>query len=277
MEKLIITVAPTGAWPTKEITPYVPVEPQEIAEEVYRCWQAGAAMAHIHVRNDDQSPTMNLEKFRETVALIRSRKDCDIILNLTTSGNVGLDDEERMQPFMELKPEMASYDAGTMNWMHTTVFENRPAFLEKLALRMKEYGVKPELEIFDTGMVYNTLYYLKKGALQGPQHYQFVLGAPGGAAGTIENLLHMCTLIPVNSTWSAFGIGASHMPIMFATIAKGGHVRVGMEDNVYLSKGVLAKSNVEFVERTVRIAKEFGRDIATPDEARKIMGLHASL
>jgi uncharacterized protein (DUF849 family) len=273
VDKLIITVAPTGAWPTKEITPYVPIEPEEIAAEVYQCWQAGAAMAHIHVRDDQQKASMDLAKFKKTVELIRSRKDCDIILNLTTSGNVGLQDEERMKPFMELKPEMASYDAGTMNWMHTTVFENRPDFLEKLALRMKEYGVKPELEIFDTGMIYNTLYYLKKGALEGPQHYQFVLGAAGGAAGTVENLLHMLSLIPAGSTWSAFGIGASHMPIMFAAIAKGGHIRVGMEDNVYMSKGVLAKSNVEFVARVQRIAKEFGREVATPDEARKILGL----
>ena len=273
MEKLIITVAPTGAWPTKEITPYVPIEPEEIAEEVYQCWKAGAAMAHIHVRDNEQKASMDLNKFRKTVELIRSRKDCNIILNLTTSGNVGLEDEERMKPFMELKPEMASYDAGTMNWMHTTVFENRPEFLEKLALRMNEYNVKPELEIFDTGMISNTLYYLKKEILKGPLHYQFVLGAAGGATGTIENLLHMLSLIPKGSTWSAFGIGASHMPIQFAAIAKGGHIRVGMEDNVYLSKGVLAKSNREFVERTVRIAQEFGREVATPDEARQILGL----
>lgn len=273
MDKLIITVATTGAWPTKEITPYVPIEPEEIAEEVYKCWKAGAAIAHIHVREDDQKASMNLDKFKKTVELIRSHEDCDIILNLTTSGNVGLTDEERMKPFMELKPEMASYDAGTMNWMHTTIFENRPEFLEKLALRMQEYDIKPELEIFDLGMIYNSLYYMKKEVLDTPAHFQFCLGAPGGAAGTVENLMHMLSLIPEGSTWSAFGIGASHMPIMFTAIAKGGHIRVGMEDNIYLSKGVLAESNVQFVERVQRIAKDFGRPIATPAEAREILGL----
>ena len=275
MEKLIITVATTGAWPTKEITPYVPIEPEEIAKEVYACWNAGAAIAHIHVREDDQSASMNLTKFKKTVELIRAYEDCDVILNLTTSGNVGLADEERMNPFIELRPEMASYDAGTMNWMHSTVFENRPEFLENLALKMQECNVKPELEIFDSGMIYNSLHYMKKGALKSPAHFQFCMGAPGGTAGTIDNLYHLLSLIPADSTWSSFGIGASCMPIMFATIAKGGHVRVGMEDNVYLSKGVLAQSNVEFVERAKRVATEFGRPIATPTEARKILGLRA--
>ena len=273
MENLIITVAPTGAWPTKDITPYVPIEPEEIAKEVYACWKAGAAIAHIHVRDDNQKASMNLAKFKKTVELIRGYEDCDIILNLTTSGNVGLADEERMKPFIELKPEMASYDAGTMNWMHTTVFENRPEFLEKLAMMMQKCGVKPELEIFDSGMIYNGLYYMKKGVIDKPAHFQFCMGAPGGAAGTVENLLHLLSLIPEGSTWSAFGIGASCMPIMFMSIAKGGHVRVGMEDNVYMSKGVLAESNVQFVERAKRVATEFGRPLATPAEARKILGL----
>lgn len=273
MDNLIITVATTGAWPTKEITPYVPIEPEEIAEEVYNCWKAGAAVAHIHVREDDQSASMNFEKFKKTVELIRSKKDCDIILNLTTSGNVGLTDDERMKPFLELKPEMASFDAGTMNWMHTTVFENRPEFLEKLAANMQANNVKPELEIFDSGMLYNSLYYMKKGLINAPAHFQFCMGAPGGAAGTVENLLHLISLLPEGSTWSAFGIGACHMPIMFTAMAKGGHIRIGMEDNVYMHKGVLAESNVQFVERVKRLAADFGRPVATPSEARKILGL----
>jgi len=272
MEKLIITVATTGAWPTKKETPYVPLQPEEIAEEVYKSWQAGAAIAHIHVRDDDGKPSMSLEKFRETVRLIRER--CDIVLNLTTSGGLGLSDEDRMQHFIELRPEMASYDAGTMNWAHSSIFENSPAFLEKLGLTMQKYDVKPELEIFDAGMVYNTLYYLEKGVLQAPLHYQFVLGAPGGMAATVENLVFLKNLIPPNSTWSAFGIGRGHLPIMYAAIALGATgVRVGMEDNVYYAKGVLAKSNAEFVERAKRLAHEFGREIATPAEAREMLKL----
>jgi len=273
MEKLIITVAPTGAWPTKKDTPYVPITPQEIAEEVYNCWKAGASIAHIHVRDEDESPSMNFGKFRDTVTSIRERKDCDIILNLTTSGGIGLADEERMKPFVELRPEMASFDAGTMNWQHRTVFENRPDFLEKLAQTQKENKVKPELEIFDAGMLYNTLYLVEKGFLEPPLHYQFCLGIPGGTAATVENFMHMKSILPEGATFSAFAIGRMHLTILFMTVITGGHARVGMEDNVLLSKGVLATSNVEFVERVKRIAKEFQREIATPAEAREILGL----
>ena len=272
MEKLVITVATTGAWPGKKDTPYVPLQPREIADEVYRCWKAGAAIAHIHVRDDEGLASMSFEKFKDTVGLIRER--CDIILNLTTSGGLGVSDEDRMRPFMELKPEMASFDAGSMNWAHSAVFLNTPSFLEKLGKTMQEYGVKPELEIFDAGMVYNTLYYLEKGVLKEPLHFQFVLGAPGGIAATVENLVFLKGLIPQNATWSAFGIGKMHLPILLTSLALGATgVRVGMEDNIFYSKSVLAKSNVEFVERVKRLASEIGREIATPDEARNILGL----
>ncbi|MFZ5754777.1 MAG: 3-keto-5-aminohexanoate cleavage protein, partial [Bacillota bacterium] len=244
----------------------------EIADEVYRCWEAGAAIAHIHVRDDEGLASMSFEKFKETVGLIRER--CDIILNLTTSGGLGVSDEDRMRPFIELKPEMASFDAGSMNWAHSAVFLNSPSFLEKLGKTMQEYGVKPELEIFDAGMVYNTLYYLEKGVLKESLHFQFVLGAPGGIAATVENLVFLKSLIPQNATWSAFGIGKMHLPILLTSLALGATgVRVGMEDNIFYSKGVLAKSNVEFVERVKRLASEIGREIATPDEARNILGL----
>lgn len=269
--KVILTVATTGAWPTKENTPYVPLQPEEIAQEVYDCWKAGASVAHIHVRNDEDKASMSFEKFEKTVRLIRER--CDIVLNLTTSGGIGFTDEERMKPFIELKPEMASYDCGSMNWMHSTVFENSPKFLEKLGVTMHENNVKPEIEIFDVGMMYNALYYLKKGIIKAPLHFQFVLGAAGGMAATVENLVFLKNLIPENSTWSALGIGKGHLPILYTTLALGGNVRVGMEDNIFYSKGVLAKSNVDFVERTKRIVAEIGKEIATPDETRDILGL----
>lgn len=269
--KVIITVAPTGAWPTKKDTPYIPLQPEEIADEVYECWKAGAAVAHIHVRDDEGKPTMAFEKFEETVRLIRER--CDIVLNLTTSGGLGLTDEIRMKPFMELRPEMASYDCGTMNWLHTSIFENSPQFLEKLGLTMQEYDVKPEIEVFDAGMIYNALYYMKKGVLKAPLHFQFVLGAAGGMAATVENLVFLKNLIPEGSTWGALGIGKGHLPILYATLALGGHVRVGMEDNIYYGPGRLAKSNVEFVERAKRLIEEMGKEVATPDDARQILGL----
>lgn len=271
MEKLVLTVATTGAWTTRDHTPYVPFTPEEIADEVYKSYKEGASIAHIHVRDGKGNPTMNIDYFRETVDLIRNR--CDILINLTTSGDINATDEERMKPFIELKPELASYDCGTMNWGHRSIFENHPLFLEELGKQMKQHGVKPEVEIFDAGMFYNSRHYVKQNVLDEPVHYQFVLGAPGGMDATVENLVYLKSLLPENCTWSAFGIGKMHIPIQYATLALGGHTRVGMEDNIYYSKGVLAKSNAEFVKRTVRIAKELGRDIATPDEAKEILGI----
>lgn len=267
-------MAPTGAWPSKQDTPNIPLQPREIAEEVYACWKAGASMAHIHVRDDDDKSSMSFDKFKETVEFIRAT-DCDIVINLTTSGQLGLADEERMKHIIALKPEMASYDCGSMNWLHTTVFENSPRFLEKLGLVMQENNIKPEIEVFDAGMVYNALYYLKKGILRAPLHFQFVLGAAGGMDATVENLVFLKSLIPAGSTWGALGIGKGHLPVMFTALAMGGHVRIGMEDNIYYSKGVLAQSNMEFVERTRRIVTELNKEIATPDEARTILGLNA--
>ena len=270
--KVVLTVACTGAWPTRNETPYVPLQPKEIADEVYACWKAGASVAHIHVRGDDDKASMSYGKFEDVVKRIRAT-DCDIVLNLTTSGGIGLTDDVRMKPFQQLRPELASYDCGSMNWLNTTVFENRPDFLEKLAASMIECDVKPEIEVFDAGMVYNALYYQKKGLLKTPLHFQFCLGAAGGMAATVQNLVYLKGLIPEGSTWSAFGIGKEHLPILYAALALGGNIRVGMEDNIFYSKGVLAKSNVEFVERSKRIVAEIGKQIATPAEAREILGL----
>lgn len=270
--KVILTVATTGAWPTKNETPYVPLQPREIADEIYACWKAGASVAHIHVRDDEDKSSMNLDKFIETVNYIRET-DCDIVINLTTSGQLGLKDEERYQHLIALHPDIASYDCGSMNWQHTSVFENSPQFLEKLGLVMQEHNVKPEIEIFDGGMIANAKYYLKKGVLKAPLHFQFVLGAAGGMEATIENLVFLKNQLPEGSTWGALGIGKGHLPIMYAALGMGGHLRVGMEDNIIYSKGVLAKSNVEFVERTKRIVKEMNKEIATPAEAREILGI----
>lgn len=269
--KTIITVAPTGAWPTKEHNPNIPLTPKEIAQDVYECWQAGAAMAHLHMRDDDGRGTMSVDKFTETVELIRSK--CDIILNLTTSGDLNATDDTRMEHLIKLKPEMASFDAGSMNWMHNSLFINHPHFLEKLGQTMIDNGVKPEIEIFDAGMIYNAEYYMKKGVIKVPAHYQFVLGAAGGTAATVENLVYLKNLIPQGSTWSALGIGNGHLPIMLTAIAMGGHVRVGMEDNVMFAKNQPADCNAQFVQRTTRIIKEANKEVATVNEARKILGV----
>ena len=270
--KVILTVAHTGAWPTKENNPNVPLQPQEIADDVYACWKAGASVSHIHVRDDNDKSSMSFDKFKETVDIIRST-DCEMVLNLTTSGQLGLTDEERMVHIKELKPEIASYDCGSMNWLNSAVFENSPRFLEKLGATMKEYNIKPEIEIFDVGMLYNALYYLKQGVLEAPLHFQLCLGAAGGMPATVENLVYLHSLLPKDCTWGAFGIGKGHLPLLYTTIALGGHVRVGYEDNVLYQRGVLAESNVQFVERAKRLIEEFGKEVATPDEAREILAL----
>ncbi|MDR0621033.1 MAG: 3-keto-5-aminohexanoate cleavage protein [Deltaproteobacteria bacterium] len=270
-EKVIITVAPTGAWPSKVDNAALPLTPEEIAEDVFHCWQAGAAVAHLHMRDDQGRGTMSADKFRETVALIKAK--CDIVLNLTTSGDLEATEETRMAHLVELKPELASYDCGSMNWGHNSVFHNTPQFLDKLGRVMRENDIKPEVEIFDGGMVYNSLYYLKKGILEAPIHYQFVLGAPGGLGASVPNLVFLLGLIPEGSTWSALGVGKDHLPILYAALALGGHVRVGMEDNVFYAKEVPAQSNAQFVERAVRLVKEINKTPATPADARAILGL----
>ncbi|HHU68789.1 MAG TPA: 3-keto-5-aminohexanoate cleavage protein, partial [Thermoanaerobacterales bacterium] len=166
--KTIITVAPTGAWPTKKDNPNIPITPQEIADDVYECYKAGASIAHIHVRDDEGKGTMDKAKFEETVRLIKER--CDIVINCTTSGELGADNERRQEHLKTIRPEIASYDCGSMNWQHNAVFLNTPQFLEELGMTMQEYGIKPEIEIFDAGMIYNALYYVKKGILKEPLH-----------------------------------------------------------------------------------------------------------
>jgi uncharacterized protein (DUF849 family) len=181
-----------------------------------------------------------------------------------------------MAPFQTLKPEMASFDCGTMNWMHMGVFNNNPAFLEKMGHAMQEAGVKPEVEVFDPGMIYDAAFYLKTGVLKGPLHFQFCMGCAGGIPATIDDLVFMKSSLEravPGSTWSAFGVGKGAMEIMYAAIAAGGHIRVGMEDNVVYKKGELAESNMQLIARARRVIEEFGCEVATPAEARQILNL----
>lgn len=272
--KVIITAALTGAMTPKELNPNIPLTPEEIAKDAYECWKAGAAVVHLHMRDDEGLGTMDKEKFKKTVELIRAYEDCDVIINLTTSGDSRASDEERMAHLTYTKPyiEMASYDAGSFNWMPGGVFTNSPQFLNKLGILMSENEIKPEFEIFDTGMMGIVDYYKKKEVLKGKSHYQFVLGVLGGMEASVENLLILKNKLPKDATWSAFGIGKGHLPIMYATLALGGHIRVGLEDNVYYRKGELA-SNVSLVERAVRAVENFGKEVASPREAREILGL----
>jgi 3-keto-5-aminohexanoate cleavage enzyme len=269
MEKLIITCALVGAEVTREQQPTLPLTPQEIADAAYEAWQAGASIAHIHVRDAEGRPSQDRELYRQTIELIQEK--CDIIVQVSTGGAVGMTAEERLQP-VTLRPEMATLTMGTVNF-GDGVFMNTPQDIEAYAQAMQEHGVRPEFEIFEVGMITNALRLLKKGLVSAPMHFDFVLGVPGAIAGTPENLMHMIAQIPQGSTWTVAGVGRAQLPLNTMAILLGGHVRVGYEDNIYYEKGVLATSNAQFVERIVRIAKELGREVATPSEARKVLGL----
>ncbi|MEY8297008.1 MAG: 3-keto-5-aminohexanoate cleavage protein [Emergencia timonensis] len=275
--KRIITVATTGAWPQKEDNPNVPLQPEEIAEEIYQCWKIGAAVAHVHIRDKDGNDSMEVRIFKDVMDLLHeNHPDCDIIINLTAAGGITNSQENRMAPFKTLKPEMASFDCGTMNWMHSGVFNNNPAFLTKMGIAMQESGVKPEVEVFDAGMIYDAAHYLKKGVLKAPLHFQFCMGCAGGIGATMDELLFMKKIMDKTvpgSTWSAFGIGKGAMEVMFAAIAAGGNIRVGMEDNVMYSKGQLAESNMQLIARARRVIEEYGCEVATSDEARVLLSL----
>ncbi|GAD05438.1 3-keto-5-aminohexanoate cleavage protein [Porphyromonas crevioricanis] len=271
MEKLIITAAICGAEVTKEQNPAVPYTVEEIVREAKSAYDAGAAVVHVHVREDDGTPTQSRERFR--VCLDAIRKACpDVILIPSTGGAVGMTAEERLQP-TELFPEMATLDCGTCNF-GDEVFENTMPMMRAFGKRMIENNIKPEYECFEMGHLDTVVRMASKGEVPGaPMQFNFVLGVPGCTPATVENLVWLVNKIPAGSTWTATGIGRHAFTLAAPTIVMGGHVRVGFEDNLYISKGVLAKSNGELVEKVVRLAKELGREVATPAEARKILGL----
>lgn len=275
MKKLIITACLTGAGTTKEQSPYVPITPEEIAADVVAVAKAGAAIAHIHVRDENGKNTMETERFVHVVNKIREAIETagvDIVLNLTTSGSA-FPEDMRLAHLPILLPEMCSYDPGSLNWANSYVFLNTPKFLERLGYMCQELNIKPELEIFDGGMIGTVDYYVKKGILKPPLHYQFVLGVPGGMPGNVESLAYLLPKIRPGSTWSITGIGRSHMAMMLTGLAEEcDGLRVGLEDNVMLYKGVPA-TNVQLVERAIQLAKIAGREIATAQEAREILGL----
>jgi uncharacterized protein (DUF849 family) len=275
MNKLIISAALTGVGTTRAQSPYVPLTPEEIAADVVNVAKAGAAVAHLHVRDEKGINSMDTDLFVDVVEKVRkatAEAGIDIVLNLTTSGSKWPEDK-RLAHLPILKPEMCSFDPGTMNWANSYVFLNTPAFLERLGTLTQELEVKPELEIFDAGMMGNVEHYLKKGFLKEPLHYQLVLGVPGGMPGNTESVSYLLNKMRPGSTWSITGIGRSHMPMMLAGLSEGcDGLRVGLEDNVMFSKGVPA-SNAQLVERAVELARIAGREIATAQEAREILGL----
>ncbi|MEM2368476.1 MAG: 3-keto-5-aminohexanoate cleavage protein [Candidatus Bathyarchaeia archaeon] len=270
---MIITVAPTGSGPMWKETPYLPITPEQIAEEAVKAYEAGAAVAHIHVRNPKtKEPYPDVNLYREVVERIREK--CDMIIQLTTGGGgpYGISLEQRMCA-LELNPEFASLNVATMTFGNS-VFLNPPDVVEKIAKMMLERNIKPEIECYDVGHINLALQLFEKGLLKEPLRFGLVLGVRGGIPATPENLMHMVKALPQNCRWNVIAVGGKvQFKLLTLGMILGGDVRVGMEDNIYLAKGVLAKSNAELVAKVVRIAKELGVEIATPSEARKLLGL----
>lgn len=269
MSKLVITCAITGAETTKAANPALPVTPEEIAQGAFEAYQAGASVLHLHVRKDDGTPTQDVEVFRKAIALVRSK--CDIVIETTTGGAAWMTPEERLQP-VTLNPEMASLDCGTVNFGDEYIVNTLP-IMRQFAKEMRERGVRPTLECFDLGHVYASRILVKEGLLAAPFHYGFVMNVPAALPWSLSNLEAMCQALPEGADYTVMGIGRSSLPSQYAAIARGGFIRVGFEDNVFYSKGVLATSNAQLVERAARLAHEASLKPATPDEVRKHFGL----
>ena len=269
----MITGAICGAEVTKEHNPNVPYTVEEIGREAELAYNAGASIIHLHVREDDGTPTQSKERFKVCIEEIKERCP-DVIIQPSTGGAVGMTNDERLQPiYLDPPPEMATLDCGTMNFGGDEIFINTENTIIYFAEEMNKHGIKYELECFDKGMIDMAIRLHDKGYIKDPMHFNFVLGVIGGISATSRDLEFLKNSIPKDSTFTACAIGRHEFSIITSSIIMGGHARVGFEDNVYLSKGVLAKSNGELVAKVVRIANELGREIASPDEARKILGL----
>ena len=281
--KVIIQVCLCGAGTKKDQAPTVPYNAEELSQQIVECAKAGASVAHIHVREDKMVgdkmeigyKSMSLQKFTEAVEMTREackKASVDIVINLTTSGGE-YEDHKRLQHLSALKPEMCSFDPNTLNWANSYIFENSPRFLNLLSQEVVKHDIKPEFEVFDTGHLDSVMYYVNKHNIPKPPHIQFIMGVGGSMPGTADYLAFVANRLPEGSTWSVSGIGRSHMPMMLAGLALGcDGLRVGLEDNIYYSKGVIA-TNLMLVERAVELSKLAGRDIATADDARAILGI----
>jgi 3-keto-5-aminohexanoate cleavage enzyme len=268
---LIISCAITGSVTTRRDHPALPITPSEIAKSAIEAAGAGAACVHIHVREDDGTPSCRGELYREVFERIRA--ESDVLICATTGSGAGRFDDAGRFAALDHGPDLASFDAGSMNFGER-VFENSPAFLRELAQRITSRGILPEIECFDIGQIGNAARLESEGLLPGPAGkwwFQFCLGVAGGAPASSSVLLAMRSLLPRNSEWSVLAIGRAQLPMSLVAIVEGGHVRTGLEDNVYYRRGELAESNAQFVERLVQLAAELGRPVATPTETRALL------
>jgi 3-keto-5-aminohexanoate cleavage enzyme len=270
MEKLIITAAITGAELDKTKCPVLPITPEEQAQAAKEAVEAGASVIHLHVRDEKGKPSQNLQHFKSSVeAIRRACKGNEPIIQFSTGGAVGEKIENRIAP-LTLKPDMASFNLGTINFGEE-IFVNTFSDMRALNEALRKSGVIPEFEIYDAGHLDNLKKLIREGILRAPYHCQFVLGVPGALSGEISALNYLVQQLPENSHWAVAGIGKYELPLAVHAVAMGGHVRVGLEDNIFYSKGIPAKSNAQLVERIVRIAKELDRPVATVSEARKML------
>jgi 3-keto-5-aminohexanoate cleavage enzyme len=272
-DKLIITAALTGSRPTKEMNPAVPYSPQEIARSAVECHRAGAAIVHIHVRDPGTgAPAHDLALFQEVVDRIRSQ--CDLLINLTTSG-LHIDGEDRTEARLApigLKPELCSLDIGSMNFTDRA-FINPPDWGYTAASRMRDAGVKPEIEVFEVGHIEQAKHLIDQGLIDPPPFFQLCMGVRWGMPATREAWILMRDRLPAGSLWSVLGVGKAQLSMLKLALQGGGHVRVGFEDNLYIEAAQLAQSNAQFVERAVLMSQEADRDVASPEEARLMLGI----
>ncbi len=269
MEKLIITCALTGAETSKEMNANLPISPDEQIRAAEACWKEGCSVVHIHVRDESGKPSQRIDLFEKVLKGIKD--NTDLIVQFSTGGAVGTPVQQRLAP-LELRPEMASLNVGSLNF-GDEVFENLPKDIAVLADKMKSLGIKPEVEVYDLGMLEYGVHLLEKGVLGSPAHFQFVMGTRHGISGNPENLFHLKSKLPGNCTFAVAGVGRAQLQLSPVAIVAGGHVRVGFEDNLMWSKGVPAQSNAQLVRRTAEISKILQREVASPSEARKILGI----
>jgi uncharacterized protein (DUF849 family) len=300
MEKLIITAAITGSATVPSLTPYLPITPEQIADSSIEAAEAGAAIVHIHARRpEDGYPSSDPEHFQ--AILTRIKEKSEVVVCITTGGSVLMTVKERAVTVPIFKPEMCSFNLGSINFaLHTAlptikefkyqwekgylekskdfIFKNTFKDFEYLCNIIKKNNTKPELEIYDVGHLYNLDYLVKEKMIDPPFHLQFVMGVLGAIRGTPEDLTYLKTKAELlfgkkNFTWSVIGVGAAEINLSTMAIHMGGHVRVGLEDNIYIKRGVLAKSNAQLVKKVVRLAEILNRDVASPEDARRILGL----
>ncbi len=269
MQPVMITAAIVGAELTRDQQPNLPISPEEIIAEAVECYKAGAAIIHIHVRDIHGNSTQDAGIFREVVAGIRAR--CDVITQVSTGGAVWMTADERLQS-IECRPDMATLTTGTVNF-GDSVFVNNRGLVETFARRLRDYGIVPEIEIFDAGMLDEAMRLRNMGLISEPLQFDFVMGVAGGIGAEPAHLVHLVRSLPPGSTWSVAGIGGHQLTLGTIALAMGGNVRVGFEDNIYYRKGQLANTNAELVARIVRIAQELDRPVATPSQAREMLHL----